>query len=207
MDFTQITDVNSADFKSAMDIYSDSFPENERHPIDVITNRVALGLNQIYVGRREGETVFMALLWPLKNSQFILLDYMATDAAHRGKNIGSHFLKFMQEKLQSTNHYFILEVENPASGDNQEDRQKRVSFYKRNGAKELKGVRYVLPPLQGDDPTDMILMIFPFYEDGKIEAQLVKNLITQIYRELYGRDADSLFENWSFRPSDLISLT
>ena len=158
--FTEVTDVDSKDFNVAMEIYSCAFPVNEQQPLDVVKERVRRGLNQIYVGRDGHEITFMALLWPLKNTDFILLDYMATSVAYRGKNIGSYFLQSMREVLAGSNKHFIIEVEDPEYGENKEERQRRLAFYKKNGARELKDVRYVLPALQGGVSTEMKLMIF-----------------------------------------------
>ena len=63
-------------------------------------------------------------------------------------------------------------------------------FYKRRGAKIMEGVRYLLPPLAGGEPTEMILMLFPESKNETLSSTVVKNLITQIYRELYGRPED-----------------
>lgn len=192
MEFIQITDIEEAHFKAALDIYECAFPANERHPLEVITARVAAGHNQLYIAHNENEVVFMALLWPLKNTHFILLDYMATNAASRGQNIGSRFLQYLHTIAQEQDTYYIIESEHPGYGDNKEERQRRIAFYKKNGAKELKDVRYVLPGLQGGTTTEMILMILPVYADGKIDAMTVNNLIRQIYKELYNRDAADL---------------
>jgi hypothetical protein len=99
----------------------------------------------------------------------------------------------MHPVLKKNQQYFILEAEHPGYGDNRDQRQSRLAFYKRNGARLLKDVRYVLPPLQGLTPTEMVLMVFPDYKEGKIAATVVQNLIAQIYRELYHQEAkDSL---------------
>ena len=84
----------------------------------------------------------------------------------------------------------ILEVENPKFGDRVQEKERRVAFYKRQGARELEGVRYLLPPLEGNIPTEMILMMFCEFSQENIDATTVRNLIIQIYRELYGREGD-----------------
>ena len=184
--FFQVTDTESDEFREAMRIYLQCFPLNERQPEQTIIERVRQGRNQLYAGRIENEIVFMALLWPLRGTEFILVDYLATSNKHRGKNIAS---KFMQE-LRQLPQYFLLEVEDPAYGDNPVQRQQRIDFYLKNGARILKDVSYVLPPVQGNTPTQMLLMIFPEYKMSTISKQLVQKLITQVYKELYNRDTD-----------------
>lgn len=189
MEFREINQTDSSEFQQAMEIYREAFPANERHSLSTVVERVNRGLNRLYVAGLNGEVTFLALLWPLKDTQFILLDYIATKANHRGKGIASAFLTTLRDQLINTRQHLILEVENPKFGDPTE-KERRVAFYKRHGARELEGVRYLLPPLAGSTPTEMILMIFPEYSDGKISGALVKNLIIQMYQELYNRQSD-----------------
>lgn len=190
MQFKEINTVDSKEFNEAMEIYTEAFPASERHSVSIISQRVRDGLSKLYVGSSNNEITFLALFWPLKTTNFILLDYMATKATHRGKGIASTFLKEVREILRNTHEYLIMEVENSEFGDKQKEKEKRVRFYKRHGAKELKGVRYLLPPLDGTIPTEMILMIFPEYKSEEIDGAVVKNVIVRIYRELYDRKED-----------------
>jgi len=191
--FSEVRKISHKDFKEAIKIYEDSFPANERQPVDIIKKRIKKNLYQMFIGCLDGEVVFMALLYELKNTDFVLLDYMATKENFRGKGIGQKFVENMKKELKLA--HLILEIENPKYGNNREQRQKRVKFYRQLGAKELKDINYILPPLLGDIPTEMILMILLDSDEGKMEGNLVKKLITQIYKELYNRDENDEFLN------------
>jgi len=184
--FSEIGGTSHKDFKEAIKIYDESFPSNERQSIDTIKQRIEKNLYQMFIGRSKNKVVFMALLYPLKNTDFILLDYMATDENFRDEDIGTNFIKNILGKI--TPKYLISEVENPNYGNNKEQRERRVNFYKRLGAKEMKDVRYILPPLSGNIPTEMILMVLPEHSGGKMDNNLVKKLIIQMYKELYDRN-------------------
>jgi len=184
--FSEIGETPHKDFKEAIKIYEESFPSNERQSIDTIKKRIEKNLYQMFIGRLKDKVVFMALLYQLKNTDFILLDYMVTDENFRNKGIGTDFIKNILGKI--TPKYLILEVENPNYGNNKEQREKRADFYKRLGAKEMKDVRYILPPLSGNIPTEMVLMVLPEYGGGKMDSSLVKKLIVQMYKELYDRN-------------------
>jgi len=188
--FHEIKDVSHNDFKEAMEIYIDSFPPSERHPVRVIEKRARDKLFKMFVGKLETKVVFMALLYPLKNTRYILLDYMATLKDFRNKGIGEKFMKILYKELENNNScdFIIFEVENPAYGDNREDKERRIEFYKRAGAKNLKDVRYVLPPLSGDVATEMMLMVLPKSCKKTIDGNTIKEVVIQIYRELYNRD-------------------
>jgi hypothetical protein len=158
-------------------------------------------------GKSNNEITFLALLWPLKKTDFILLDYIATKGTHRGKGIASAFLRELHDRLVNTEKHLILEVENPNFGDQTQEKEKRVTFYKRHGARELKDVRYLLPPLDGKTPTEMILMILPEYRGETISGATVKNVIIQMYRELYNRQGDdALLDTFVHDIGDTIKL-
>jgi GNAT superfamily N-acetyltransferase len=188
--FGYVTDTTSTQFKAAMEIYCLSFPENERQPVDKIEERVNAGLSDMIVGEKDGKVAFMALLYPLRGTNFILLDYIATAPDYRNQGIGAEFLNNIINSNKADGKYLILEVDDPRFGDNKDNRQRRVRFYQRLGAKILKDVKYLLPPFLSDVPTGMILMMLPAPKEMIINGALVINLIRQIYRELYGRAQD-----------------
>lgn len=195
LEFTEITDTEDPHFEEAMAIYVTQFPKNERHPVTLIRERVQRGSNKLYVGRITNEVVFVALLWPLDNTDFILLDYMATKETHQSRGIGSSFMKNMRNLLTEKQKRFVIEVEVLKHDTNKRERERRLSFYKRVGAQEMKDVKYILPGLDGGEPTEMILMLFPSYDGSGLTGEAVKNLLIQIYRELYNRDQDDVLLN------------
>lgn len=192
IEFYENNDTNHEDFKEAMEIYKESFPSNERHAANTIKERVEKGLSRLFVGRMNEKIVFMALFWPLRDTNFVLFDYMAVKENYRNKGIGTEFVKNIYNTLENKDVCYILEVENPNYGNNKEQRARRVNFYKRLGAKEMKDVKYILPPLSGTTYEEMILMVLSRHENKKISGKLVKKIIIQIYKDLYGRNEDDL---------------
>lgn len=193
--FTELDAIRHRAFEEAVKIYNDAFPSNERQSVNTVKDRVRQKLYRMFIGYLKNEPVFMALVWPFKNTEFMLLDYMAVKNGYQSKGIGTKFMQNIFDLLGVRDKYLILEVENPKHGDNKEQRERRVKFYKRIGAKELKNVRYLLPPLSGTTPTEMILMIIPNYKNGTISGKLVEKSILQIYRELYNRDSSDKYLN------------
>lgn len=195
LDFQEINNIKDDRFDAAMEIYTESFPPNERHDLERIKERLSNGNNRLVVGLFRKSVVLMALTWFLKGTDFILFDYMAVKREFRNKGFGTYFMEHVLETLKIKNKYLVLEVEDPLYGNNRDDRYRRVKFYKRIGAKELKDVKYILPPLSGPGPTEMILMMMPKYKSGRISGKLVKNLIVRIYKELYARNEDDTLLN------------
>jgi GNAT superfamily N-acetyltransferase len=213
--FHALADVAHTDYHAAMSVYHVSFPVHERRDEATTTKRVRDGFYRMYVGRLGERVVFLALIHPIGNTEFALLDYMATHPEHRNQKIGESFLKFLAAELQGGQtpkrspdligatgrgltpalhteetalKYLLLEVEDPAFGDNREQRARRVRFYARCGAKTMKDVRYIMPVKPGYPPEEMVLMVLPQYDDGALPGALARKIITGVYREVYGRD-------------------
>jgi GNAT superfamily N-acetyltransferase len=189
--FSQVKDTNTTQFTQAIDIYTQSIPATERQPVDTIKERITSGKEHLYIAEKDGQVSMMALLYPLADTQFVLLDYLAVKEEHRKHGVGSEFLKNITEIAGLKNSLFLCEVEDPKNGSEQEQetRQRRVYFYRKNGAKILKHVQYVLPPLQGNTPTDMILLVISKNDRMVwLAGDAIKEAVVQIYSELYGRN-------------------
>jgi ribosomal protein S18 acetylase RimI-like enzyme len=191
--FYRVKDIATEDFNEAIKIYDKSFPLSEKHTCDSVKEDVANGIYELIVGRHGEEVVFMALFWPIPETNFILFDYMAVKEEYRNMGIGSMFMENIFNILDVDRKYLILEVENPDYGQDGELKRKRINFYRRYGARIMKDVRYILPPLSGGTSTEMVLMIMPEYGNGKIQGRIVKDIIRKIYKELPGRDKNDFY--------------
>ena len=199
VEFIEIDDVTRKEFHEAVAIYDDSLPAAERQENSVIRERVATKKERMFIGRLNGEVVFMALIWPLQHTDFVLFDYMAVKETYRNQGIGTKFVQNIFRISGIRDKRFILEVEDPRYGDNKEMRTRRVEFYRRNGAKIMKDVSYILPPLYGNTPTQMIVMVLSPYPDIRFSGKLISKIFVQIYRELYGRDENDKLLHSSIR--------
>ena len=206
-EFSQTVDITSKSFEDAMAIYIEAIPAAERQNIDTIKDRIKNGKEKLYIASINDKIALMALLYPLESSQFVLLDYMAVKPEYRKHGLGSEFLKNINRITGLKNRFFLFEVEDPKAGSDTETRQRRVYFYRKNGAKILKNVRYILPPLQGNTPTDMILLVMAQNRPVWLSGQAIKDAIRQIYSELYHRDeSDSLLASFIDKVPERIEL-
>ena len=185
--FSEVKDASSREFEAAMDIYFASFQENERRPRASIIDMLNCERCRLIVGDTRDGIVFMALLYPLNGTSFLLGDYLATMEGYRNLGIGEAFLRYIFDEMKTMpfNH-FLIQIENPHDGCD-EMKNRRLNFYKRFGMKELKGVRYILPPLQGKETSDLTLMTNPREDELFMEGEDVRDLVIRMFGELYGR--------------------
>lgn len=184
-EYRLVEDINSVEFDRAMVIYRSSFPENERLPERKLAEKITNQEFQLLVSYEESKVSFMAILCPLKETNFSLLGYVAVAENLRGKGIGKDFLEYLGKKLKDKDKFLLLELENPAFGDNQEIKERRVNFYQRLGAKTLDRVRFLLPNLSNKESPEMLLMIYPSHAQNYVQGELIKDLINRIYEQFY----------------------
>jgi hypothetical protein len=192
VEFHQIVNTEEDYFLQAIQIYEEAFPANEKQSLDLIKNRIIERKSKLVVGIINSEVVCMSLLWEFDSLDFVLLDYMAVSKNHRNNKLGTQLFQYLSNIIRGINKYMIIEVENHLFGNNSIERKRRINFYIQNGAYVLDNVNYILPSLDGTSPTEMLLMISPKYKSNYIDSELVKNLISRLYIELYKRNENDL---------------
>lgn len=103
-------------------------------------------------------------------------------------------MQYLKKWLQANKLHLLLEVEDPAYGDNPNQRKRRLSFYKKQGVRLIKGVNYLFPPLPKQRKIEHMLLLFWSYKGLKsIPAAVLKQLIGIIYQELFDEKVYHLF--------------
>ncbi|MCT7986357.1 GNAT family N-acetyltransferase [Laspinema sp. A4] len=207
LQIVQLTDINHPDFQSALQIYLDSFPPSERQPLDILESRLSNQFYQWFIAKRENKVLGIALLYPLNATDFVVLDYLGIDKDYRSQGIGGMLMSHLVQLVKIQQKILLIEVENPQFCEDSEQAKRRVQFYQNNGAKVLRSVRYILPPLSGDVPTEILLMMVPADLEGQLPGSLVKQLIQQVYQEMYDRPSnDALLRSFIEEVPDVVEF-
>ena len=120
---------HSRDLARIVKLYEQSFPANERRPLDALLQD-STGSSDFLAFYRGDTFIGFACLLTWQDLSHIL--YFAIDAAQRGKGYGSEALALL--RTLKPNHRILadLEADDP-SAPNDEQRKKRRQFYLRNG--------------------------------------------------------------------------
>jgi hypothetical protein len=173
-----------------MTIYRNSFPTNERQLDETIFHRHKLGINEIYVLEdSSNEIVGMAMLFPLKESDFTLLDYFAISQNKRNSGYGSILFQLIKELVFEQKRKLVLEVEKPIKQDASSEQVRRIKFYKKNGAIPLENVPYMLPSIAGKMPVEMLLLICT-ERVQQLNRKTISNLISYLYQQVYQKKSN-----------------
>lgn len=181
------------DYSACLELYHEAFPSNERHPDEVILQRITSGSSILYVAETKDQFVGFALLHDLTVVPFVLLDYLAVQRDLRGKGYGSEMLRFVREKCWQQDTFLLVEAEEPEFGENQNDRLRRIHFYQRNGGCLIPKINYLLPPLDNTFPTEMKLIVFSQANHLELCKDRLIELVGALYEQLYKRGKEDVY--------------
>ncbi|HIH59900.1 MAG TPA: GNAT family N-acetyltransferase, partial [Ferroplasma sp.] len=107
------------EFNDAIKIYEEAFPEGEKRPIEDIKRNIEENHEKMFIAMDNGVPVIFSMIWPVRDSDFLFLDYIAVRKDYRGRGIGSLFLQRIFDISENNDfNHMIFEVENPEEGDN-----------------------------------------------------------------------------------------
>lgn len=174
------------DWNKLVGLYEQAFPVNERQPNQVIANRLEQKECKLYVADMNNTFLGFAILWNFESNEILFLDYLAVDENYRNQGIGKFLMAKLIDEASENKYRLLIEIENPNEGGNLEERNSRYEFYKRFGFKHIAFVDYMLPPLNGSDPTSMFLLTLPeiFIEEKDKLCSIIKELYAKVYNRL-----------------------
>ncbi len=150
------------------------FPEQERRDttLDLLKENARKESIQVFFYEEEQEKKGYTILRQI--NQITLIQFFAIFPLTRGKGVGSRFLKELLELLfKQKQKDILLEVEIPQIAISQQEydiRQRRISFYEKQGFNILENVEYSLYGLP------LFLMYYTRQKEDKVEEKVQKAL-------------------------------
>jgi GNAT superfamily N-acetyltransferase len=168
--------------KRVRSVYESSFPPEQRRPFETLLREVEEGTRTLWLAERVRGFALTVDLKTIEND--VYLDYLAVDSTWRSRGIGSRLLHDVHAMVDRP---LIFEVERPESSPCVEG-ERRVAFYHRNGASELRCSGYLSPSITGDGAFPMMLFAMPQRRASLAAGFRLEQLISEIWVEIYGRD-------------------
>jgi GNAT superfamily N-acetyltransferase len=192
MDLEHVKKTKSVEYFDQIErIYIDSFPASQVRSEKKIRQMLETDPQyHLFIAKHRDLPVGFSLLYVFNELRVALLDFMAIDKGYRGRNVGSDLFKYTfatYQRLIKNPIGIILEVQRETSGDLDtiSNRNKRIVFYKRLGAKIFEDVHYLLPNLHEGEPEDMYLMLVPNHDIKFVDKTFVFRIIKMIYKTFY----------------------
>ena len=161
------------EFKTFYTILLNNFPRKEIKDYEYMEKTFFNGDYQI-LGLKDNDKIVGVLSY-YQETDFYFIDYFAIDGSFKGKGTGSKMLRYF---LDTYNKKVILEVEHPQ--DDQSNR--RIAFYKRNGLVLNDQFDYFVPPVRSlKEPLYFYLMSSKPIKDNQEFEKLYPRILKLVY--------------------------
>jgi GNAT superfamily N-acetyltransferase len=185
LDIRELRDPDTDFARQAFAIYEESFPDEERDPVENIVSAMRRRsaedppldrVRHFWIVVNKGVVAGLAMFTYYRDLRLAFLPYMAVRPDLRGHGYGSVLFQRLVEQLphdakelggdEADAWGVCFEVERPDADSLDETerrtRERRIRFYQRNGARMLRQVRFIAPPLgEGLPPVPYYLMFRP----------------------------------------------
>ncbi len=176
-------------------IYEEAFSPGLRVPFSELARPLDADLT--FAVLEGGVPAGLAALRLLTSADWSFLRYYAITSQRRGHGLGSQFWHLLIQALRDE-HWptsVIFEVEDPCDASASEPerviRQRRISFWRACGARQLPVPGYVLPDYTGSGITEpMLLMAATPATAPPGRGDQLLTLVRAIYSDRYGLAAD-----------------
>ncbi len=163
---TEITDPDNNLLLPWLDLYEVAFPPNERMLVSFYLRllREQWPNHHLLAIQREGTFVGLAHYVVMAERDLAWLWMFAVTPESRNHGVGAAIYRNIVERLPVGTVAMLLEVERPDLAHTEADRQlaeRRITFYRRQGAQLLEGVHYVQSVGPHQSPLPMHVMIHP----------------------------------------------
>ncbi len=203
-DIRDVHDLDTPLGQEVLRIYEEAFPEAEREPVAEMAARLkkpdpASDVTHLRALVDRGTVLGFTYFSSYRAYWLGFLKFIAVRADQRGSGYGPLLLRDALQQVRADGRQatgwpylgFVLEVERPEMAETDAERhirQRRLAFYRRNGAVLLEGIDYVAPPVapgQPDMPFHlMLLRAVPKYGMLRwIRPQAVRALLVKGYGE------------------------
>lgn len=160
---------NRKKISKIFNIYSKTFPENERRDKAQFLDLAEKPSCYIFSIKNDGISIGYCIIWQLENLYF--LEHFEVFEEFRNQNFGSEILEILKEKFEK----IVLETEPEHLS---EIAKRRLSFYQRNGF-EIIEKNYLQPSYGEGKPAVHLFLMANF------EAEILEVLVKKIYENVY----------------------
>jgi GNAT superfamily N-acetyltransferase len=177
-----IRDMEIEEFRIIFKLIREDFEEGEYAPYEVLKSQLKEGVQEGLILQQDGQAVAYAVCAEGHENNYVLISLLAVYKEFRKNGIGSAFIEEIQKRYQNKDG-IIVEVEKPEEALNdqgEQERIKRISFYKRAGFYQIPDIDYSI----WDVP--MHLMVFPRKATVMSINRDIGQIIKQIYLQLMG---------------------
>lgn len=184
---TRLTPSAEEGFGELVLMYEEAFPAAERKPTAVLRRMLTDPQFWFLLATADGQPVGFAIVCRFRRSEAAMLEYMAVRPEMRGHGYGRALFAEIAGPVAGPPRVLLMEVESDrVDSPERSARSRRKQFYRSLGARELAGLRWLMPPVIAAVPPPMeLLALGPLA--ATVSKREVRLWLASIYVEVYGQ--------------------
>jgi len=209
----ELTEADTNITRQALALYESAFPPAERVPVESIIasirqrGRADGCVPHFFTAVKDARALGLSFYGYFRDVRLGFLYYLAVQPELRGQGLGAWLfhqtLAQLPQDAKSTGgeppRGLVWEVERPVDADTPAERdlrQRRINFYRRNGALLLDRSDFLAPPLAEHLPPVMYHIMFlpsPTFNEDLAARPFLTDVLDTILLHGYGIERDSLY--------------
>ena len=183
---TQLPGAEHPAFPQLLTLYQHAFPAAERKPPALLREMISSTSYRFWIAQRGQQLLAFAILMDTAACEVTLLEYLAVHPDLRGRGIGRHLLQSLLPSLQALQRVLLIEAESELGSPAEASlRTRRKQFYRSFGAREIAGLRYLMPTVSTGTPPPMNLLACTFDATLTLPKPRLRSWLTSLYVEVY----------------------
>jgi GNAT superfamily N-acetyltransferase len=153
--------------KEIKTLYRNAFPKEERVPFLFLRYKEKRGKGHFYAAIDNDQ--FVGLVYTVIKGKYVYIFYLAVSSEYRGCGYGSKILDAIKEKYPTSIFVLLIEDTDQKDAFNYKERIRRLSFYNKNGFRQLhckveeQGVLYEILSTSSMSKEDYYSIVNPFF--------------------------------------------
>ncbi|OYT16299.1 MAG: hypothetical protein B7C24_08540 [Bacteroidetes bacterium 4572_77] len=188
--FYNITDRQNQEYLEAIEVYKASTSENQQISPETIDEKMDSGNLVIILGKQNVMPVFVAMLWKLEGTSFMVNEVVAIIPSFQHLDFGKMYFDVLKHSDYYQNNHILFEAEDPDFG-NKEERKAKLDYYFLHGCQWVKGVKTVVPMPNSEEFVNTVLLLLTKDRFINISQEELSIMLKKLYKELYNTPEDA----------------
>ncbi|NOR88042.1 MAG: hypothetical protein GQ527_10565 [Bacteroidales bacterium] len=190
INFYNITDRDNQEYYEAIEVYKAGTADELQIDSKLIDEKMDSGKAVIVLGKQNIMPAFMALLWKLEDTSFMVNEIISIIPSFKDVPFGKMYFDVLKHSEYYQNNHIIFEAEDPEFGHKTE-RLEKLQYYFTHGFQWLKGVKTFVPDPLSENYENTLLMLLTQNRFHEFKKDEINHMITKLYKDLYHIDKDA----------------
>lgn len=190
INFYNITDRQNQEYYEAIEVYKAGTPDELQLKQEIIDQKMDSGNAVIIMAKQNVMPAFMALLWKLEGSHFMVNEIISVIPSFKDVPFAKMYFDVLKHSEYYKNNHLLFEAEDPDFG-NKEERIEKVNFLFSHGFQWLKNIKTIVPHPTGDSHENTLLMLLTQDRFIEFSKEEIEEMIIKLYKDLYHTEADA----------------